>query len=70
MIVHRRFHSVLPMKTFKVELSPKVESINQPHHVFMTISECIDIDDCINHIHHNHPALQIESIKEVTNDTA
>lgn len=70
MIVHRRFHSVLPMKTFKVELSPKVESVNQPNHVFMTISECIDIDDCINHIHHNHPALQIESIKEVTNDTA
>ena len=70
MIVHRRFHSVLPMKTFKVELSPKVESVNQPHHVFMTISECKDMDDCINHIHHNHPALQIESIKEVTNDTA
>ena len=51
------------MKTFKVELSPKLESSDQPHHVFMTVAECIDMDDCINHIHHNHPALQIESIK-------
>ena len=59
-----------PMKTFKVELSPKLESSDQPHHVFMTVAECIDMDDCINHIHHNHPALQIESIKEVPDDTA
>ena len=58
------------MKTFKVELSPKVESVNQPRHVFLTIAECKDMDDCINHIHHNHPALQIESIREVPNDTA
>jgi len=58
------------MKTFVVELSPKVESFNQPHHVFITVAECEDKDDCINHIHHNHPAHQIESIKEVPDDTA
>ena len=58
------------MKTFKVELSPKFENSGEPPHVFMTVAECKDMDDCINFIHHNHPALQIESIKEVPNDTA
>ena len=63
------FHSVLPMKTFKVELSPKVESVNQPRHVFLTIAECKDLDDCIKLIHHDYPALQIDSISEVSDDT-
>tara|TARA_B100000003_G_C10584556_1_gene232456 strand:- start:33 stop:209 length:177 start_codon:yes stop_codon:yes gene_type:complete len=58
------------MKTFKVELSPKVESSGLPHHLFETVAECIDMDDCIEFIHHNRPAFQIESIREVPNDTA
>jgi len=57
------------MKTFKVELSPKSWSTDQPHHVFMTIAECEDQDDCLSFLQHNHPALQIEFIKEVPNDT-
>ena len=65
----RRSHSVLPMKTFKVELSPRSWSPGQPHHVFMTITECEDMDDCLSFLKHNHPALQLESIKEVPNDT-
>jgi hypothetical protein len=35
----------------------------------MTIAECEDQDDCLSFLQHNHPALQIEFIKEVPNDT-
>ncbi len=35
----------------------------------MTISECKDMDDCLSFIEHNHPAAQLEFIKEVPNDT-
>jgi hypothetical protein len=35
----------------------------------MTITECEDMDDCLSFLKHNHPALQLESIKEVPNDT-
>jgi len=62
-------HNLKPMKTFKVELSPKSWSTDQPHHVFMTIAECEDQDDCLSFLQHNHPALQLESIQEVPNDT-
>ena len=69
MTARHTFHSVLLMKTFKVQLSPKSWATDQPHHVFMTIAECKDLDDCIKFIHHNHPALQIDSISEVSDDT-
>jgi len=33
--------------------------------VFVTIEECIDLEDCVNHIHAEIPSHTIEQIKEV-----
>ena len=54
------------MSTFKVILSLKE---NPDKFTFATISECDDMDDCINHIFQNFPDHQIEEIKLVTDDT-
>jgi hypothetical protein len=32
---------------------------------FLTIEECIDMDDCINHIHRENPGFNIEQIRQV-----
>ena len=32
---------------------------------FLTIEECIDMDDCINHIHRVNPGFNIEQIRQV-----
>jgi len=32
---------------------------------FLTIEECIDMDDCINHIHRENPGFNIEQITQV-----
>jgi hypothetical protein len=33
--------------------------------VFLTIEECIDMDDCIDHVHREHPGFDIEQIQRV-----
>ena len=32
---------------------------------FLTIEECIDMDDCINHIHRENHGFNIEQIRQV-----
>ena len=32
---------------------------------FLTIEECIDMDDCINHIHRENPGFNIEQLRQV-----
>lgn len=49
------------MQTFKVILEHKVTQ----KLMFITVEECNDIDDCIDHIHSTAPDFQIESITEV-----
>jgi hypothetical protein len=49
------------MLTFRVILEHSVT-----HKLaFLTIEECVDIDDCINHIHREHPGFDIEQITQV-----
>jgi len=48
------------MDNFKVILSLKK---NPDKFTFVTIEECVDMDDCINHIHSEFPNHQIESIR-------
>lgn len=50
------------MKTFQVQLS---RFDNPDKHKFITIEECIDMDDCMNHIHSTEKDFIIEKIKEV-----
>lgn len=49
------------MKTFNVILEHKVTQ----KLMFITVEECNDIDDCIDHIFSTAPDFQIESIREV-----
>lgn len=49
------------MQTFKVILEHKVTQ----KLMFVTVEECNDIDDCIDHILSTAPDFQIESITEV-----
>ena len=32
---------------------------------FVTIEDCVDLEDCVNHIHAEFPSHTIEQIKEV-----
>ncbi len=32
---------------------------------FLTIEECVDMDDCIDHVHREHPGFDIEQITQV-----
>ena len=50
------------METFKVILSLKD---NPDKFTFVTIEDCTDMDDCIDHIHEHFPEFQIESIQHV-----
>jgi len=50
------------METFKVILSLKN---NPDKFTFVTIEDCTDMDDCIDHIHEHFPEFQIESIQHV-----
>ena len=47
-----------PMKTLSVIL----EEWDTNKLTFVTIEECIDMDDCINHIHEHFPSHTIEQI--------
>lgn len=49
------------MQTFKVILEHKVTG----KLMFITVEECDDIDDCIEHILQTAPDFQIEQITEV-----
>lgn len=50
------------MKTFQVRLS----DVNNPDRLkFITVEECVDMDDCINHIHSTEKQFIIDAIKEV-----
>jgi len=50
------------MKTFSVTLS---RFDNPDQFKFLTVEECIDMDDCINHIHETEKEFTvIESIRE------
>ena len=49
------------MQTFKLILEHK-ESRKLK---FITVEECIDMDDCINHVMTTEPDFQIETITEV-----
>ncbi len=46
------------MLTFKLILEHPITN----KLVFLTVEECIDIDDCINHVHREHPGFDIEQI--------
>ena len=50
------------METFKVILS--LQS-NPDKFIFTTVEECNDMDDCIQHIHQEFPAHNIESIRRI-----
>ena len=52
------------METYKVILS--LQS-NPDKYTFTTVEECIDMDDCIQHIHKEFPAHNIESIRRIPN---
>ena len=50
------------MKTFQVRLS----RFDNPDKLkFITVEECIDMDDCVNHIHSTEKEFIIDAIKEV-----
>lgn len=49
------------MQTFSVILEHKVTGKLR----FITVEECIDMDDCINHIMETAPNFQIEKIELV-----
>lgn len=51
------------MKTFKVTLS---QWDNPDKFKFILVEECIDMDDCIEHIHSTEKGFVIDAIKEVT----
>ena len=53
---------ITTMETFKVILS--LQS-NPDKFTFTTVEECIDMDDCIQHIHQEFPAHNIESIRRI-----
>ena len=47
--------------TFKLILS---RLDNPDKFAFVTVEECVDMDDCINHIKGEFPEHQIESIRQ------
>ena len=50
------------MKTFQVRLS----RFDNPDKLkFITVEECVDMDDCIDHIHSTEKEFIIDAIKEV-----
>ena len=50
------------MKTFQVRLS----KMDNPDKLkFIIVEECIDMDDCVNHIHSTEKEFVIDAIKEV-----
>lgn len=50
------------MMTFKVILEHK----EQPGQFqFITVEECIDVQDCINHIHETQPSWKIDKIERL-----
>ena len=50
------------MKTFNVTLS----RIDNPDKLkFITVEECVDMDDCIHHIHSTEKEFIIDAIREV-----
>ena len=49
------------MQTFNLILEHKVTGKMQ----FITVEECIDVDDCINHVTATEPDFQIEKIELV-----
>ena len=53
---------ITTMETFKVILS--LQS-NPDKFIFTTVEECVDMDDCIQHIHQEFPAHNIESIRRI-----
>ena len=53
---------ITTMETFKVILS--LQS-NPDKFTFTTVEECVDMDDCIQHIHKEFPAHNIESIRRI-----
>lgn len=48
--------------TFKVQLS---RFDNPDLFKFIVVEDCIDMDDCINHVHETEKDFIIESIREV-----
>ena len=55
------------MKTFSCILSSKT---NPDKFLLATVTECVDMDVCIEHLQQTHPDHWIERIKPVPNDTA
>ena len=50
------------MMTFKLILEHK----EQPGQFqFITVEECIDVQDCINHIHETQPSWKIDKIERL-----
>ena len=49
------------MKTFKVILEDQWTN----KLVFATIEDCVDLEDCVNHIHSEFPSHTIDQITEV-----
>ncbi len=49
------------MKTFKVILEDQWTN----RLVFTTIEDCVDLEDCVNHIHSEFPSHTIDQITEV-----
>ena len=50
------------MKTFNVTLS-RID--NPDRFKFITVEECVDMDDCINHVHSTEKEFIIDAIREV-----
>ena len=48
--------------TFKFTLESQ---LNEGKFTFVTVEDCTDIDDAINHIHREFPAHTIDNISEV-----
>ena len=50
------------LKTFKVTLS----SVDNPDKFkFIVVDECVDMDDCINHVHSTEKEFIIDAIREL-----
>lgn len=49
------------MQSFKVILEHQVTQKLK----FITVEECVDMDDCLDHVATNEPEFQIESIARV-----
>ena len=54
--------AIISLMTFKFTLE---SNLNEGKFTFVTVEDCIDMDDAINHIHREFPADTIDHINEI-----